>query len=390
MKKRTIKKKIALSILPALIQVILFFSFLINRRKVDLKNIKKILIPSYTGLGNFILKTPMIKALHKAYPKAQIIVLAGGCYGAEIVLKESNLVSNITTFKLDSSLFEKIKFAFKLRKEKYDLIFLPFDASPPFLRIFSLFAGIPIRIGHHYKELYGTDPWIKLYTHPVALKAGRHEIDLNLDLLVPLGIKNVKNKDTFFHLGEDVDIKHLLPWGPNSTRYWCVQLSAANAIKSVKRWKSVKFAKTLDILIEKYKFPVVALGDKNERENYQRVQKLMKNDLIDCVGKTKVKEVAMIIKKGMLLLCHDSGLMHISVALKIPVVALYGPTDYTRTAPIGPQHKIIRKNIDCSPCMYADAKSEKEVAATCIHLKCIKSIEVDQVVDAVSSILDKD
>lgn len=380
---RTFKNIASYIIMQVLLHSICLFNW---HRHPD--RINKIIIPAYTGLGNFVLKTPMIRALRDAFPDAHITIQAGSPYGTEFVLEGSDLINETKILKQESSYLEKIEFAFVLRREKYDLIFLPFDATPSFLMLQSLIANIPIRIGHHWKEIRGRDQWAKFLTHPVALKAGRHEIYLNLDLLIPLGITNVKNKDAFFSLHDAINVQHILPWNPISTRYWCVQLGAANAIVSVKRWDTTKFAAALDILIERYRMPVVALGDKYEREIYQQVQKLMKHDLIDCVGKTSIQEVAFIIKHSQVLLCHDSGLMHIAVALKTPVVAIYGPTDHTRTAPLGSQSQIIRKNLECSPCMYAFAKSEKEVADTCSHRNCMHSIEVDEVVGAVSRIFD--
>jgi len=238
-------------------------------------------------------------------------------------------------------------------------------------------------------KIKGKDPWEKFLSHSIPLKAGRHEIDLNLDLLVPLGITDVKNKETYFFLPKSIDVKDIFSNGSLPKRYWCVQLGAANANISPKRWDSTKFASAIDILIEKYNIPVIALGDKYERPIYHKVQDLMKNELIDCVGKTTIREAAFIIKNSEFLLCHDSGLMHIAVALKTPVVAIWGPTDYMKNAPIGPQHHMIRKNLDCSPCMYGFARSEIDVVKNCKHRNCMKLISIDDVVDVISTVLDK-
>ena len=360
-----------------------------SRRKAP-RNIQKIIVPAYTGLGNFIMKTSMIRALREAFPEAYIVILAGNSYGTEFVLEGSNTIDEIIIHKQDSSFIEKIRFAFKLRKEHYDLIFMPFDASPDFLRVESLIADIPMRIGHHWKEIYKTlqrfDPFTIFLTHPIALKAGRHEIDLNLDLLVPLGIDNVTEKETFISVPRDVDVSHLVEWDLSSRAYWCVQLGAASGLQTTKRWDPIKFAEALDMLIEKYNIPIIALGDKYDVNIYNQVQEQMKNKLIDCVGKTVIQEVAFLIKHSCLLLCHDSGLMHMAVALKTPVVAIYGPTDYTRTQPIGTNHILIRKDIECAPCMYAFARTENEIV--CSHRNCMKSIEVKDVVDAVSKVLE--
>ena len=58
-------------------------------------------------------------------------------------------------------------------------------------------------------------------------------------------------------------------------------------------------------------------------------------------GKTSVKQAAALIERCDLLVCNDSGLMHAAVAVGTPVVAIYGPTDYRRTAPLGAIHRMI-------------------------------------------------
>lgn len=48
---------------------------------------------------------------------------------------------------------------------------------------------------------------------------------------------------------------------------------------------------------------------------------------LNLVGRTTVREAAAVLKRVKLLLCSDSGLMHLSLAVGTPVVALFGPTE---------------------------------------------------------------
>ena len=50
------------------------------------------------------------------------------------------------------------------------------------------------------------------------------------------------------------------------------------------------------------------------------------------------------------MLSNDSGLMHVAAALDRPQVALFGPSDPTRTGPRNPAAKLLRLGLDCSPC----------------------------------------
>lgn len=52
-----------------------------------------------------------------------------------------------------------------------------------------------------------------------------------------------------------------------------------------------------------------------------------------------------------LFICNDSGPMHISTALDVPVVAVFGPTEPAWFGPLGANHKIvIRSGFWCRPC----------------------------------------
>ena len=151
----------------------------------------KILISAYTGLGNFVLKTPMIGTLKKLYPDAQIDLIAGNDFGTEYVLKGANWIHKTHTLKTTASWSEKTRFFWALRKEQYDLLLLPFDACRSFLNVGSYIAGVKQRVRHIDVHGHGTKPRLALlrkfvmYPRTIYIPTlpSRHEIDLNYDLL---------------------------------------------------------------------------------------------------------------------------------------------------------------------------------------------------------------
>jgi ADP-heptose:LPS heptosyltransferase len=63
------------------------------------------------------------------------------------------------------------------------------------------------------------------------------------------------------------------------------------------------------------------------------------------LGRTGLEELPEIISAARLVICNDSGPMHLAAALHRPVVALFGPTDHERFGPYpldSPRHTIIR------------------------------------------------
>jgi heptosyltransferase-2 len=82
-----------------------------------------------------------------------------------------------------------------------------------------------------------------------------------------------------------------------------------------------------------------------------------------------------------MLVCNDSGPMHLAAGLGVPVVAVFGPTQPEWFSPVGNRHEIvIRRDVWCRPCVDQ-----------CIYPEpyCLSLISVDQVVQAVFQKIDR-
>ncbi|MCM8823767.1 MAG: glycosyltransferase family 9 protein, partial [Candidatus Omnitrophica bacterium] len=100
----------------------------------------------------------------------------------------------------------------------------------------------------------------------------------------------------------------------------------------------------------KAKYHLVFLGEEKDREFYRDILSL--DNVTDLVGKTDIIDVFYLVKNyAKLILGVDSSIIHIGSYLNIPVVALFGPTDYRITAPTSAGSLIIRrKDVRCAPC----------------------------------------
>ncbi len=81
---------------------------------------------------------------------------------------------------------------------------------------------------------------------------------------------------------------------------------------------------------------------------------------INLAGMLSLTEFAELVGRATLMLTGDSFPMHVGSAQNTPVVALFGPTDETRTGPIGALHEIIRAP-DCRRCDRAGCQRH------CLH-----------------------
>jgi lipopolysaccharide heptosyltransferase I len=89
--------------------------------------------------------------------------------------------------------------------------------------------------------------------------------------------------------------------------------------------------------------------------------------------------MAALLKRLDVLVTTDSGPMHLAAALGIPVVALFGPTNPSRTGPFGERHRVICAEVDCRPCYrrHCDKVSG-----------CMSAIRPEAVCEAVRGLLE--
>lgn len=369
----------------------LFFTIICGSSSDNIKfkkqDVKNVLIAIYTGVGNFILFTPTLKALKLYLPRARFTLLYGGKTGFEQVVKGSNLIDDYILVKRESTFWDKLSTIVKIRKSEYDLVVNEFHASL-FIKTLTALSGAEYLVGHVSSP--GIDiSYDNIYNIPAKMRLNQHEIDRYIELIIPLGIKKTNiDKKTFFYIStteRKFANNFFKKYNLNSKKVIGIQ-AGSNPAAYWKRWNKDKFSKIGDLILNLDNTEVILLGSPSEIEIVHHIEKNMKNTPINIAGKTSIKQVAAIINMIDLLICNDSGLMHIGVAVDTPVIAIYGPTDYTRTAPLGKKHTIIRKKYECSPCF----KFKNDKVLQCpFEYKCLADISVDEVYDNVELCLKK-
>lgn len=96
-------------------------------------------------------------------------------------------------------------------------------------------------------------------------------------------------------------------------------------------------------------------------------------------GKTTLRQLAAAIRCCRLFIGNDSAPIHIAAALKIPTVAIFGPSKSNETRPYGDIHRVVEiENMPCRSTCDED-KCHFEHPRECIRL--ISSQAVFQVVE---------
>ncbi len=370
-----------------LIALLKFYLFLKLNIIFKCDNVSKVLVYAYTtGLGNFIMFTPTLKAIKKYLPNASFTLLHDSDTGCYQVVKDGKLFESYLDVKRGLNLIDMIKWFYLLRKEKYDLVISEFHNSSLFIILLTIFSRAKYRLGHVSSSGWiHTEKWDWIYNIPAKMKKNQHEIDRGFELARAIGIDIKKvDKKPFIYLNEE-------------DREFAEKFFSKNAIKNnhkiisvqigrkaddlEKHWSLNNYIKLCDKILEHPNHKVILHGAPNEYHTVNMVVSKMKRKPTIAAGKTTIKQAAAILEKSDVLICDDSGLMHMAVAVGTPVIAIFGPTDYTRTAPYGKNHIMIRKDLKCSPCSKIDMDINKRIKRKqCpYNYKCINDISVDDV-----------
>jgi len=96
-------------------------------------------------------------------------------------------------------------------------------------------------------------------------------------------------------------------------------------------------------------------------------------------GQTSLRQALQLLASSRLLLCNDSGLMHVAAGLARPVVAIFGATEPKRTAPSGECIQLLYQPASCSPCLQRECDV--------VGHPCMVNVSADEVTDACIAML---
>jgi heptosyltransferase-1 len=144
--------------------------------------------------------------------------------------------------------------------------------------------------------------------------------------------------------------------------YLVLQMGGAGNLKTEFRLKSyVHWPELLKLLLEKTDWNLFCVGAPSEKKEVQEIidqatgsQKNHLSRIKNVVGKTTLKELEQILSLAELVVGIDSGPLHVSDALRVPTLGIFGPSSPNSWGFLGESSETLQNKISCSPCYRDD------------------------------------
>jgi heptosyltransferase II len=323
---------------------------LLNRARRWSADPTRILVLELWGIGDVVLATGAIRSLRAAYPHARITLLAKS-YAATLAVGPE-MASEVIAYDFPWTAFsakyrpsryrlpELIALIRRLRGDRYDLI---------------LNARADIR-NNVLGALVGGARFVS-----VACGAG----DFLATDVVAVTQASHRSEDWATVAERAVGAGYVakpprLTVGPDERAARAGALGIAHrdgrpligihpgAAAAVRRWGLDKFARVANAIVDRTGAGIVVFA---EPDGYGADIALRATPI---VVRGSLREAMVALSLCDLVICSDSGLMHIAAALGVPVVALFGPGQSQWFGPRGAASRIVQiDDMPCRPCFDA-------------------------------------
>ena len=333
-------------------------------------NPKKILIIKLASAGDVLRTTTLLSGLKRKYPNSHVTWVVEKM--AHELLEGNSNIGRILTYDEKSAL--------SLKAEEFNIVIsldkaIEATSLAMFVKASEKYGyGLdkqdrlcPLNREAEYSYLLGIDDDLKFFKNKktyqelifeiVRLKYENNSYELILDR------EHIDFADNFFKKNNlDKEDKVV---GINT---------GSGKVFANKNLKKEKIVELIELLHKELHVKIMLLGGPLEKEINEYIEKKAGHKVINSGCGNSLKEFAALINNCALVIAADTLAMHIAIALKKPVVAIFGPTCAQEIDLYGRGYKIITE-AECAPC-YRNQCNKKPTCMDMISLKeIVKSVK---------------
>lgn len=339
---------------------------------------ENLLVAQSGFLGDVILTTPLITALRRRLAPASLTVLTTP-QASPLLEKHQDVDHVLVDAKRAGGrgLLGLWRTAQRLRQERFTLAVAPHKSLRTALLL--MLAGIPQRVG--FRQSAG---WF-LYHRTAVRDAGRHEIERILCLMRAFGVEPEECERTpyvaYSEAARTRAQELLSKTGIEETA--SVFVVCPGSVWPTKRWTVAGYANLVSRLERDYG-RVLICGGPEDMPVAQAVQEQAGGRGVNLVGQADLQTFMALIDRAQVVVSNDSAPMHLAVARRVPVVAIFCAT--TPSLGYGPHSEravvVEKKDLFCRPCSRHGGPSCPLATEDCMRL-----ITVDDVLAGVDRLL---
>lgn len=294
---------------------------------------KKILVIRFSSIGDIVLTTPVLRALHQQIG-AEVHYLTKPSFA--LLLSTNRNIKKIYT--LEENFDNMIS---RLRAENYDHII---DLHHN-LRTRRIIYALK-RPAHSFHKL-NFEKWL-MVNFKMNRLSERHIVDRYMDTVKFLDVKNDGGGLDFF-IPAEKRLSVFEKFSIQPFRYASIVIGATYNTKCLTADQISSLCALLDM-------PVILLGGQQEAEKAEEIIRKSKMKMIvSACGIFDLFQSASILDQSATIITHDTGLMHIAAALRKPQVVIWGNTipEFGMYPYYGNQNiewTSFEQNLKCRPC----------------------------------------
>ncbi len=308
-------------------------------REFELMPVRRLLvIRQHHQMGDMLLAVPAFRGLRARFGDARITLLASPVNAA--CMRRNPYVDEVLVLPRKKGLgapFALARFIADLRKRRFDaaivLNTVSFSVTSMLLAVAS---GARARIGST-SEPFGHDLSSRFYHLELPLPPrgqldSMHESAHNIYPLSAIGVRVADLSSVFIPPVEDErDCERFVAESFGSPARFIVVHPGAGKAANV--WPGSRYAEAAGILSERYRCGVVATGGPLDAEALDAFLRACgtRPFVLPCPS---LGFLGALMKRAVITLCNDTGIMHIAGAVGARCVAVFGPTDPARWKPV--------------------------------------------------------
>jgi heptosyltransferase-2 len=316
----------------------------------------------HNQMGDMLLAVPALRAIKETYPGAEVGIVTSTLN--RDVLANNPYVDHLFTYdKRDSA--SHLRLLRRIRREHFDLAIALHTVSFSFTTLMlAVLSGARYRVGSTSHEVGDslTGSYLNL-TLPLPNEdelARMNEAEHNLYPLRAIGIDTGDLSPLI--VPSDESERWAQEFAGSAWRDGTVKLAVhPGAGKAENIWPAERFARVVDLISESRPVSLaVAQGPPDEAA----VTTLRRHCGVEAtvLRGRRIADVAAVFKRADLVICNDTGVMHVSAAVGANTLAVFGPTDPSRWAPRSPNLDVVQSRDGRLLSLTPEAVAERALA----------------------------